>query len=79
MQHSPTAAVLSISFLLNHAPNSPKLDVLITRFRQSYSSMSMSRESKRLKKIKQQLVEFWQCTDVAVSYTGPAAASVGVH
>jgi len=28
---------------------SPKLNALITRFRESYSSVSMSRESKRLK------------------------------
>ena len=31
-------------------PNSPKLNALITRFRKSYSSVIMSRESKRLKK-----------------------------
>jgi len=50
MQHSPTAAALSTSFLLNHAPKSPKLSALITRFRESYSSLNMSLESKRLKK-----------------------------
>ena len=44
------AAALSTSFLLNHAPNSPELNALFTRFRESYSIMSMSRESKRLKK-----------------------------
>jgi len=49
VQHSPTAAALSTSFLLYHAPNNPKLNALITRFRESYSSMRMSRESKRLK------------------------------
>jgi len=54
MQHSPTAAAFSTFFLLNryHAPNIPELNVLITRFRESYGSVSMSRESKRLKKIK---------------------------
>jgi len=31
-------------------PNSPELNALITRFRQSYCSVSISRESKRLKK-----------------------------
>jgi len=31
-------------------PNSPELNALITRFRESHSSVSMSRESKRLKK-----------------------------
>jgi len=41
MQHSPTAAVLSTSFFLNHSPsNSPELNALITRFRESYSSVS---------------------------------------
>jgi len=50
VQHSPTAAALSTSFLLNHAPNSPELSALITRFRESYSSLNVSRESKRLKK-----------------------------
>jgi len=29
VQHSPTAAALSISFLLNHAPNSPELHALL--------------------------------------------------
>jgi len=50
VQHSPTAAALSTSFLLNHAPNSPELSALITKFRESYSSVSKSCESKRLKK-----------------------------
>ena len=42
---------------------SPKLNALITRFGESYSSI-MTRESTRLKKIKQQLVEFCQCTNI---------------
>jgi len=46
-----TAAVLSTSLLLNHAPNSPEVNALITRFRESYSSVIMSHESKRLKKL----------------------------
>jgi len=52
MQHSPTAAVLSTSFLLNHAPsNSLELNALTTRFiMESCSSVSMSCKSKRLKK-----------------------------
>jgi len=50
MQLSPTAAALSTFGLLNHVPNSPELNALITRFRESYSRVSMSRESKRLKK-----------------------------
>jgi len=50
VQHSPTAAALSTSFLLNHVPNSVELDALIAIFRQSFSSVIMSHESKRLKK-----------------------------
>jgi len=33
MQHSPTAAAFSTSFLLNHARNISELNALITRFR----------------------------------------------
>jgi len=50
VQHSLTAVALSTSFLLNHAPNSPELNTLTTRFRESYNCVSMSRESERLKK-----------------------------
>jgi len=46
VQISPAAAALSTSCLLNHAPNSPKLNALNTRFRESYSRVSMSHESK---------------------------------
>ena len=49
VQHSPTAVALSTSFLRNHAPNSPELNALTTIFKESYSSVSMSRESKTLK------------------------------
>ena len=35
-----------------YPPNSPQLSALITRFRESYSSVSMSRELKRLKKLR---------------------------
>ena len=50
VQHSPTAAALSTSFLLNHAPQKPQAACVDTRFRESYSSVNMSRELKRLKK-----------------------------
>jgi len=56
VQHSPTAAALLNSFLLNHAPPQKKHlqaeRIFITRFRKLYSSVSvrMSRESKTLKK-----------------------------
>jgi len=68
MQHSPIAAALSTSFLLNHAPQQPELNALTTRFRKSYSSVSMSRKSKKTEEIKEQLVEFWQCTDTAFEW-----------
>ena len=54
--------------LLNHAPNSPELNALITRFRPSYSSVSMSHESIKTEEIKERLVEFWQCTDTAFEW-----------
>jgi len=66
VQYNPTAAGLSTSFLLNHAcPQQPELNALITRFSESYSSVSMSRESKKTEEIKERLVQFWQCTDTA--------------
>ena len=37
VQHSPTAAMLLTSFLLNYAPNIPELNTLIAKFRKSYS------------------------------------------
>ena len=40
----------SLDFLLNHAPQQSELNALTTRCRESYSSVSMSRESKRVKK-----------------------------
>ena len=46
VQQSPTAAVLLTSFFLNHAPQQRELNILITRFKESYSSVTMSRESK---------------------------------
>ena len=52
IQYNTTASLLLLtSFFLSHAPKSPSLNALITRFRESYSSVSMSRESKRLKKL----------------------------
>jgi len=45
-------------------PNSPELNALITRLRESYSSVSMSREWKKIEEMKQ-LVEFRQCTNTA--------------
>jgi len=48
-------------------PNSPKLKALITRFRESYSSVSMSL-SQKIEEIKQRLVEFWQRTNMPTVY-----------
>jgi len=62
------SATLSTSFLLNHAPNSADLNAVITRFRESYSSVSMSYESKKIEEIKQWLVEIWQCTNTAFEW-----------
>jgi len=46
-------------------PSSPELNALTTRFKESYNSMSVSRESKKTEEIKQRLVEFWHCSDTA--------------
>jgi len=66
-EHNPTAAALSTYFLLNYAPPliGLELNALITRFRESHSSVSMSRESKRLKKSSNNWLTYWQCTDTA--------------
>ena len=51
VQHSPTPAAFSTPFLLNHGTQqSCGLNALIAWFRESYSIVSVSRESKRLKK-----------------------------
>jgi len=39
LQNSPIAAAFSTSFLLNHIPDSPKLNALVTWFRESYSNV----------------------------------------
>jgi len=65
VQHSLTAVALSISFLLNHAPQQPWAARIITRFRQSYSSVIMSREWKTLKKSRS---DWLDCTDTAVEW-----------
>jgi len=44
-------------------PNSPELNALIIRFRESYSNVSVSHESKKIEEIKQWLVEFCQGTN----------------
>jgi len=50
-------------------PNSPELNALVTRFRESYSSVSMNHKSKRLKKSSSDcMVEFWQCTNTAFEW-----------
>ena len=58
VQHSPTAAALSTSFRLNHAPTIPVLNAVVTRFRESYSSVSRSRESKNWRNQAPSMVEF---------------------
>jgi len=47
-------------------PQSPKLNALITRFRESYSSTSES-WVKKIEEIKQRLVEFGHCTNNTAS------------
>jgi len=60
VQHSPTVAALSTSFLLNHAPNSP----IWTHWLQDLGSHIEQREYeswvKKTEEIKERLVDFWQ-------------------
>jgi len=70
VQHNPTTAALSTSFLLNHAPsNSTEMNALITRFR---DRVIQQREYeswvKKAEEIKDGLVEFWQCTDTDTAF-----------
>ena len=51
MQHSPTAAALSTSFLLNYAPQKPQSKRIDYKI-QGVIWQRMSHESKRLKKSK---------------------------
>jgi len=67
VQHSPTAAALSTSFLLNHAHNSPELKALVTRFR-GHTAAWVLLWVKKTEEIKDRLVEFWQCTDTAFEW-----------
>jgi len=46
-------------------PNNSELNALIARFRESYTSVSKSRESKKVDEMKQRLVEFGQGTNTA--------------
>jgi len=57
-----------IPFFRSMPPNNSKLNTLNTRFRDSYSSMSMSHESKRLKKPSSDWLKFWQCTNTAFEW-----------
>jgi len=50
VQHSQLLRRSRLSCSGTMPPNSPEPSALITKFRESYSSVSMSRESKRLKK-----------------------------
>jgi len=69
VRHSPTAAALWNSFLLNHVPNSPELNTLIrpTGFRESLG-VNMSCESK-IEEIMQRLIEIWQCTITLMQFS----------
>jgi len=65
VQRGPTAAALSTSFLLNHAPNSPSW----MHWLQDLGSHTATWVwVKKMEEIKQRLVEFWQCTDTAFEW-----------
>jgi len=56
VQHSPTAAALSTSFLLNHAPNSPELNALLQDLGSHTAEQRDESRVKKMEEIKQQLV-----------------------
>ena len=58
---------LPFSWTMPH--NNPELNALITIFRESYSSVRVV--SQKTEEIKEQLVEFWQCTDTALEWKMP--------
>jgi len=61
----------TLDFLPEPCPsrlNSPKLNALITRFMESYSSMSMSRQSKRWNKSTSDWLNSIECTNAAFDW-----------
>ena len=65
MQHSPTAAALSTSFLFNHASQKPQAKCIDYKIQRVIQQREYESWVKNTEEIKQQLVEFWQCVNTA--------------
>jgi len=65
VRHSPTAAALSTSFLLNDAPQKPEAERTDYKIQEVTEQHEYESWVKKIEEIKQQLVEFWQCTNTA--------------
>ena len=65
MQHCPTAAALSASFLLNHAPQQLRAEHIDYKIQGAIQQREYESWVKNTGEIKQQLVEFWQCANTA--------------
>ena len=65
MQHSPTAAVLWTSFLLNYASQKPQAKCIDYNTQRVIEQREYESWVKKTEEIKQQMLEFWQCTNTA--------------
>jgi len=65
VQHSPTVAALYTSFLLKHAPQTPQAERIDYKIWGVIQQREYELWVKKIEEIKQQLVEFWQCTNKA--------------
>jgi len=65
VQHSPTAAALSTSVLMNHATQQPQAERIDYKISGVIQQREYESRVKNIEEIKERLVEFWQCTDTA--------------
>jgi len=63
MQHSPTAAALSTSFLLNRASQKPQAKCIDYKIHGVIQQREYESWVEKTEEIKQRRVEFWQCTN----------------
>jgi len=67
MQHSPTSAALSTSFILNHAPKQPSVECIDYKISGVIQQREYESWVKKIEEIKQ-LVEFRQYTNTAFEW-----------
>ena len=59
MQHSPTVAALSTSFLLNHDSQKPQAKCIDYKIQGVIQQCQYESWVKKIEEVKQRLVEFW--------------------